>query len=139
MSTPGIQLEPDDTGTLPATSPDIPAVTFGDDRASALRHASDTIEMLLASLMIVGQKLPLPDHGDVVPGDVVPLPLQTEFEPRLYQAVPDTGPPRADLQRGLPWSRETIVRIFRLDRNFRLEPAFPALGKTIDPRVHAAL
>ncbi len=36
-----VELAPDDNGTIVVTSPDVPIVTYGEDRPSALRQAVD--------------------------------------------------------------------------------------------------
>lgn len=129
-----VELAPDDNDTVLVTSPDLPLVTFGEDRASALRHAVDAAESIIASMMDHRENIPIIDYAPDAAGDFVTLPLQTELKLRLYLALLQDKLTRADLQRRLGWSRESVDRLFRIDHNSRisqLDEAFAALGKHI--------
>ncbi|WP_158808854.1 type II toxin-antitoxin system HicB family antitoxin [Beijerinckia sp. L45] len=128
-----LKLEPDDNGTVLVTSPDFPVVTYGVDEASALRHASEAIELLLASMIEARGNIP-PSSVDHGASAFVRLPLQTTLKVELYRTLRAAGLSRADLQRRLGWQRESIDRLFRLDHNSKIEQldaAFRALGKTV--------
>jgi antitoxin HicB len=128
-----LKLEPDDNGTILVTSPDFPVVTYGSDAASALRHASEAIELLLASMIEARGDIP-PSSPDDGASAFVRLPLQTTLKVELYRTLRAAGLTRADLQRRLGWQRESVDRLFRLDHNSKIEQlddAFRALGKTI--------
>lgn len=129
-----VELAPDDNDTVLVTSPDIPLVTYGEDRASALRHAIDAAESIIANMMDRREEVPVPGHPAGAEGEFITLPLQTELKLRLYLALRGERLTRADLQRRLGWSRESVDRLFRLDHNSRisqLDEAFAALGKHI--------
>jgi antitoxin HicB len=133
-----VELAPDDNDTLLVTSPDIPIVTYGDDRASALRHAVDAAEVVIASMMDHREDVPVPDHAPDAAGDFVRLPLQTELKLRLYLAMRTEKLTRADLRRRLGWPRESVDRLFRIDHNSRIaqiDEAFAALGKQVSMEV----
>ena len=128
-----LKFEPDDNGTILVTSPDFPIVTYGEDEASALRHASEAIETLLASMIEARDDIPPPSDDDDA-SVFVRLPLQTTLKVELYRTLRAAGLARADLQRRLGWQRESVDRLFHLDHNSKIEQldvAFHALGKTI--------
>ncbi|MGJ0396286.1 MAG: type II toxin-antitoxin system HicB family antitoxin [Methylocystis sp.] len=137
-----LELSPDDNDTVLVTSPDLPGlVTYGEDRTSALKNAIDAAETLIASMMADGDDIPLPEYGSDVQGEFVALPLQDELKLRLYVALRQANMTRADLQRRLGWSRESVDRLFRLDHASRLsqlEDAFAALGKRVGATVSDA-
>ena len=129
-----LKLEPDDNGTILVTSPDFPVVTYGKDERSALRHAVDAIEILLASMIEAQEEIPPSSPGDHDTNAFVRLPLQTTLKVELYRALRSDDLSRADLQRRLGWQQESVDRLFRLDQNSKiehLEEAFRALGKEV--------
>lgn len=135
-----LSLKPDDNGTILVTSPDFPVVTYGDDEASALAHATDAVEALLASMMAAREEIP-PGYEGAAHGHFVRLPLQTALKIELYLAMCAAGISRADLQRRLGWQRESIDRLSRLDHNSKIEQldtAFRALDKSVDVRIENA-
>lgn len=61
-----VHLQPDDNDTIMVTSPDFPElVTFGEDRAEALRHAVGAFEEAMAARRASGNDIPGPSAGDV--------------------------------------------------------------------------
>lgn len=129
-----IKLEPDDNATLLATCPDLPGVvTFGEDRASALAHAVDAIETMVASMMAHNEAIPDPGTGDPASDlALVRLPLLTSLKILLYRALKEDGVTRAELARRLGWHRESVDRLFRVDHASKIEQieaAFRALGR----------
>ncbi|TGD96162.1 type II toxin-antitoxin system HicB family antitoxin [Methylobacterium nonmethylotrophicum] len=128
-----IELTPDDNDTLLVTCPILPVVaTFGEDEASARRHAVDAIKTVLASMIADGEEIPLPPEAST--DDAVVLPLLTELKVLLYGALRTAGITRAELARRLGWNRESVDRLFRLEHHSRLEQieaAFAALGRRV--------
>ena len=59
----------------------------------------------------------------------------------LYRSLREAGLTRAELMRRLGWNRESVDRLFRLDRASRLdqlEAAFKALGRSVDVSIERA-
>lgn len=138
-----LNLEPDDNGTILVTSPDLPIVTFGENKLDAIGRAPDAIMAILASLIDAREEVPVPDFDTAGDPDIIFLSptLQTEMKVRLHNALLAAGMTRADLQRRLGWKRESVDRLFRLDHGSRLdqlEQAFKALDKQIGVMVQDA-
>jgi antitoxin HicB len=138
-----ITLEPDDNGTLLVTCPDLPGViTFGTDRADAVRHAQDAIEEWLAGVIDDGLAIPLPKRKASGPDQAIATTSAlTTLKVELYRALRAAAITRAELGRRLGWKRESVDRLFRLDHRSRLEQleaAFRALGREIDVVVRKA-
>lgn len=133
-----IKLTPDDNGTLLVTCPALPEVTtFGEDRASAMRHAVDAIEEALAARIALGDAIP-DGNGR---GPLVRLPALTTLKVELYRQLQRARITRAELARRLHWNRESVDRLFRLDHASRLdqiERAFRALGRSVNFSIEAA-
>lgn len=55
-----VEFMPDGNGTVMATIPGLPGVTFGADEAEAPANAADLLEAVLAGLMADGRALPEP-------------------------------------------------------------------------------
>jgi len=130
-----LHFEPDDNGTILATSPDIPLVTYGEDEEAARRHAEDAAEAILASMMDHREDIPAPVLAPDESGPILRLSLQTTLKVALYIAMREAGLNRAELQRRLGWQRESVDRLFRLDHQSRIEQldeAFRALGKEVE-------
>lgn len=138
-----IKLEPDDNGTILATSPDLPGmVTYGENRDDVLRHASDAIEEWIAAAISDGTNVPRPRRVRPAAGEeLIQLPIMTALKVQLYWALRDAGISRAELSRRLKWNRESVDRLFRLDHASKLtqiEQAARALEKDIDVRITKA-
>lgn len=138
MLTYKIEITPDDNNTLMVTCPAFPEVsTFGDDKADAIKHASDALEEAIASRVARGENIPRPKSvGRLKDGEaIVTLPGMTTLKTELYWSMQDAGMTRADLMRRLRWKRESVDRLFRIDHASRLdqlETAFGALGRKVD-------
>lgn len=135
-----IKLEPDDNRTMLVTSPDLPGlVTFGENRADALRHAIDAVEEWIAATISDGTDVPRPHRRILAPGEeLVLLPPMTTLKVELYWALREAGITRAELGRRLNWKRESVDRLFRIDHTSKLaqiEQAARALKKDIDVRI----
>jgi antitoxin HicB len=134
-----IELAADDNGTLLVTCPQLPMVaTFGETDVDAIRHATDAVEVALASMIDDGDEIPKPDATQ---GIIVRLPLLTSLKVQLYWALQAEGISRAELARRLGWNRESVDRLFRLDHRSRLEQieaAFQVLGRQVDVEVRSA-
>jgi antitoxin HicB len=132
-----IKLEPDDNGTLLVTSPDLPGmVTFGSDRADAIRRATDAIEEWLASAISDSGDIPPPSFPARLNSDdaIVHLSALTSLKVELYKALYDAKVTRAELARRLNWNRESVDRLFRLNHASRLaqiEAAAHALQRSM--------
>jgi antitoxin HicB len=138
-----IKLEPDDNGTLLVTSPTLPGmVTFGLDRADAIRRAAAAIEEWLAAAIDRGEDIPegadTPVGGiSARPGeDVVMLPVLTELKVELYRMLRRKAVTRAELARRLQWNRESVDRLFRLNHASRL-PQIEAAARALEAKVEA--
>lgn len=133
-----IHLEPDDNGTLMATSPDFPEVTtFGDDEKDARAHAVAAIEEALAARIHDSRDIP----DGAKNGTRVALPTMTALKVGLYRLMRKQEVNRAELMRRLGWNRESVDRLFRLDHNSRLdqiEAAYAALGQHIAVQIKEA-
>jgi antitoxin HicB len=136
-----LHLEPDDNDTVVVTSPNLPIVTYGADRAEALRNAAEAIDVVIESMMSAREDIPVPVFDDEVGVSFRAVSLQTELKVRLHQAMMAAGLTRADIVRRLGWNRESVDRLFRLDHNSRIEQidqAFAALGRIVSIEVRAA-
>ncbi len=136
-----LHLEPDDNDTVLVTSPDLPIVTYGTDRAEALRNAAEAIDVVIESMMSAREDIPVPVFDDEIGVPFRAVSLQTELKVRLHQAMMAAGLTRADIVRRLGWNRESVDRLFRLDHNSRIEQidqAFAALGRIVSIEVRAA-
>jgi antitoxin HicB len=138
-----VKLEPDDD-TLLVTSPELQAfVTFGENRADALKHAIGALEELIASEIADGRDVPRPRRTTRLKRDeaLVALPALSAIKLELYWALRAANITRAELARRLAWNRESVDRLFRLDHASRLdqlEAAFAALGRRIDVSIACA-
>lgn len=133
-----LKLEPDDNGTVLATSPDLPIVTYGADENEAVRHAAEAIDTILQSMIDARESVPVGSAGE---GLAYTASLLTELKVKLHNAMVGSGLTRADLQRRLSWQRESVDRLFRLRHNSRLDQiqaAFEALGKGVDVDIRDA-
>ncbi len=142
-----VELHPDDNGTLFVTCPFLPEVkTFGDDRADAMRHASDAIEEAIAGRMARWEDINvLPDTDAfktaAAEDRLVKLPLQAVMKLLLFRACKQEGVTRAELARRLGWHREQVDRLFRLDHASRIDQidaAVAAVGRSFELELHAA-
>lgn len=140
-----LRLEPDDDGSLLVTCDVLPEVTtFGEDEASALRHARDAIEEALAARMSRWQDLfsdPALPTGEPTGPHSVEISLQATLKVLLYLACRKAEVSRAELARRLDWHREQVDRLFRLEHASRidqLEAAFAVIGTGLDIELRTA-
>ena len=119
-----IHLEPDDNGTLLATSPDFPElVTFGDDRDEALARAVDALEEAIAARMYDREDIPSPSQGP----DCAVLPALIAAKVMLYQGMRDRGIGKAELARRLGWTLTQVDRAIDVNHRSRLDDMDAAL------------
>jgi antitoxin HicB len=136
-----IILTPDDNDTHMDSCPDLPGVvTYGEDRAAAVAHAVDAIEVFIASLVADGREVPRPRPVARLKRNeaLARLPALTALKLELYWALREDGITRAELMRRLGWSRESVDRLFRIDHASRLdqiEAALAALGRRLEVSV----
>ena len=126
-------LQPDDNGTVLVTSPDLPIVTYGVGETEALHNAADVVNTMIESMMSALEDVPMPlEIASCEP--FYDVPLRTELNIRLHQALRAAGLTRADLVRRLGWTPEFVDRLFRLAHKSKIEQieqAFAALGKSV--------
>lgn len=141
-----VLLTPDENSTLLVTCPDLPEVTaFGSDKADALRHARDAIEMAIAARIAGRADIPLPSvprsrHKSKAAAKEAPrvarvvLPTQTALKAMLHRAMRAQNLRKADLKRRLGLHGPQIDRLLnprhasRLDQ---IEAAIAAAGKRL--------
>lgn len=134
MSGYSIILEPDSNETLLVTCPALPELTtFGETEADARRRALDAVEEALAARMARRVDLPAPERHPAEPA--VHLPSRVLMKLALHEELRRQGLSRAELMRRLGWQRESVDRLFRLDRQSRtdqMDEALAALGRRYD-------
>ena len=120
-----IKLEPDDNGTVLATSPDFPELTtFGDDHDEALARARDAIEEAIAARMQARQDIPTPGRGKFL----VDLPSLTAVKVILYRSMREQDIGKAELARRLGWHLPQVDRVLDIQHRSRLDQMEAALG-----------
>lgn len=129
------KLEIDSNETILVTFPDVPeAITFGEDRADALRHASDALDAALSFYVDAGKDLPTPSRPRGRKMPLVGVSALSEAKLQLYTAVRASGVRKSELARRMGISKTNVDRLFDLNRSSRLdqiEAAFHALGKRL--------
>ena len=124
-----LRLDPDDNNVFLVTAPQFPEVTTcGSTTEEALQNGLRAIEEALAARIHAHADVPLP--GEVHRGLSVDLSLQSFLKLGLYVICRVRGLTPAELSRRLDVHREQVDRLFRLDRNSRLnqlEAAYKAL------------
>ncbi|HYM13001.1 MAG TPA: type II toxin-antitoxin system HicB family antitoxin [Bryobacterales bacterium] len=130
-----VRLRRDDNNTLLVTFPDIPeAITFGRNRAEALRRAPEALEAALSIYMDKRLDIPAPSRPRSRRMPLVRLPALSEAKVALYSAMRKAGLRKADLARRLGWQKSQVDRLLDLNHASRLdqiEQALRALGKTL--------
>jgi antitoxin HicB len=132
------RLSHDDNGTVLVTCPRPPIVaTFGETEAEGppSRGRRDRDRACQHDRRWRTFRGPRADKGVAV------LPATTVLKLQLYWALRHAGITRAELARRLAWNRESVDRLFRLDRRSRLEKieaAFAALGRKVDISIRDA-
>ena len=130
-------LEADDNGTLLAAVPAFPEIaTFGESAPGALAQAQAAIEEAIAARIAEGADVPEP--GAAEPAVRARLPWLIYLKTALYNACRERRIARAELVRPPGWNRKQAGRLFKLDRNSRLdrlEGARRAIGPGVTPAV----
>lgn len=126
---------PDENGDIVVTFPDVPeAITFGEDRPDALRHASEALEAALSFYVDDGKPLPAPLCRRGRGYAMVGVSALADAKLQLYTALRTSGVRKAELARRMGISRTNVDRLFDLNRSSRfelIEAAFRALGKRL--------
>jgi len=130
-----VRLEPDDNGTVLVTFPDVPeAITFGEDKADALRRAAEALEAALSIYMDKGEEIPKPGPLRGKKSTVVGVGPLSGAKLALYEALRAEGVRKAELARRLGWRKSQVDRLLDLNHHSRLdqlEAAFAALNKRL--------
>ena len=131
------KLTPDrESGGYTVTLPDVPeAITQGDTREEALRHAAQALEAALSFYVERDAPLPQPKHTGRYRVGVRAL---TEAKLALYSAMRTQGVTRAELARALRWQKSQVTRLLDPNHASRMEQvefALASLGKEIEIRI----
>lgn len=131
---PAILTKEESGGAVNVVFPDVPeALTFGMDRAQALRQAVEALESGLS--FYVERRQPLPKPGKVKRGMVfVPLSALGAAKAALYEAMLDKRLSKSALARKLNCHLPQIDRLIDLSHASKLEQverALLALGKRL--------
>ena len=132
-------LEDDPDGGVNATFPDVPeAITFGRDRADALRSAADALGLALRGYLAVGLELPkaVADGHDMLSPHADDL-LKIAFVDAFRQSNLSTEAFR-DLSGMKPWQVEALLDPDHVDTIADLETALLVLGRRLRLVVEAA-
>ena len=136
-----VTLETDDDGTVIATFPDIPGVTYGADRAEALVHAVEALEVSIATAMSMGANIPAPPKRIAKGAPTVTLGSQATAKVAIYRAMREAGVHKADLARRLGVNRREVDRLLDLGHSTRLDridQGLGVLGERLDMVLRAA-
>ena len=135
-----IKLSADPEGGYIAQAVDIPeALTFGDDKKSALHEARDAIHVALTTYIEDGQDIPRPSPPRGRPA--ITLPALASAKLALHQAMQDNGHSNVALARKLGVTENAVRRMLDLDHASKiekLEQALSVLGKKLVIDVLAA-
>lgn len=133
-----VNLEPDGKFFL-VTFPDIPeAITQGEDKEDALRHAADALESALEFYFDARRKVPAPSkprRGQ----SVVELPASVAAKVLLLNEMIAQKVRPAELARRLQVKPQEVTRLIDLRHTSKIDGiagALKALGKTLE--IHAA-
>jgi len=132
-----VELSEDDNGTLLVIFPDVPgAITFGDEKEDALRHAVDALETILLACILDRKDIPAPSAAQGRP--TVRPTLLGSLKVMLYQAMRERGWRKADLARALKINPRQVDRLLDLRHAStvkQLELALAACGRRADVSV----
>jgi antitoxin HicB len=124
-----VVLQPDDNGTVMVTFPDFPeALTFGEDEATALAHASDALATIVDGYIRARRPLPTASATTELVVELSPL-MSAKVE--LYNAMQTLGVSKSALGRRLNWHAPQIDRLLNLTHSShidQLDAAVKALG-----------
>ena len=134
MLTYPVRLKKDANGMVLVSFPDVPeAITYGENKVDALRHAVDALESALS--MYVDDHDPIPAPSPIKRGQTyVVVTALAEAKLNLYQSMRRSGIRKTDLARSLGCHLPQVDRLLDLchaSRLERLEAAFRALGKRL--------
>ena len=134
MLTYPVKLKKDTSGMILVSFPDVPeAITYGENKVDALRHAVDALESALS--MYVDDHDPIPAPSPIKRGQTcVVVPALSEAKLNLYQSMQRSGIRKTDLARSLGCHLPQVDRLLDLNHASRLEQleaAFRALGKRL--------
>ena len=87
MLTYPITLERDDNSTILASFGPLGGYTYGRDRAEALHHAGDAIEVAIMGMMSLGDDIPAPSARIPTGAPTVTLGSQAECKIVIYRAM----------------------------------------------------
>src|SRR5882762_10247838 len=89
--------------------PDVPeAITFGEGKHDALRHASEALEAALSIYMDKRLDLPNPSRLHGKNPQLIGIPALSEAEVALYAVMRRAGIRKADLARRLGWQKSQV-------------------------------
>jgi len=128
-------LDAEPEGGFTVTFEDVPGVTYGADRAEALRQAEDLLEEAILGMLAHGEDIPPPSAA---PADeyhpLVYLPALTAAKLEAYRAMREAGLSKSALAARLGWQPSQVTRLFdgrhasRLDQ---IEAALAVLGRRL--------
>jgi antitoxin HicB len=126
-----VELHPDDNRTFLVTFPDVPgAISYGDDRESALANAVDALETIISGLIADRRDVPAPSIARG--GETVSPSLLGRLKVSVYRAMRERGWRKADLARAMALNPRQIDRLLDLRHGStvaQLELALAACGK----------
>ena len=126
MLTYPITLERDDNSTILASFGPLGGYTYGRDRAEALHHAGDAIEVAIMGMMSLGDDIPAPSARIPTGAPTVTLGSQAECKIVIYRAMREAKVHKAKLARRLGVHRREIDRLMDLrhaTRFYRIDQA----------------
>jgi antitoxin HicB len=134
-------LERDDNGTFLVTFPDFPdAVTYGDDEADALAHASEALTAAISARMDDGEDIPTP--SSIESGQyAVTLPPLVAVKAAIYMEMRRQHVSKSELARRLEQNPKQVDRLLEVthsSRHDQLDRALAVLGKKLEVTVSDA-
>ena len=126
-----LRREPE--GGFTVTFPDFGfGVTYGRDRAEALRQAADLLETIVANCLAEGWEVPAPAAARGRP--LVALDPLVAIKVELYRAMRAAGVTKAELARRMGIAPQQAQRLFDINHGSRIDQlaaAFAALGRRL--------
>lgn len=127
------RLQPEPEGGFTVTFPDFDmGVTYGPDRAEALRQGADLLETIVANCLAEGWEVPPPSPARGRP--LVPLDPLVAIKVELYRAMRAAGITKAELARRMEIAPQQAQRLFDINHASRIDQlaaAFAALGRRL--------
>jgi antitoxin HicB len=127
-----VTLSQDTNGSILVRFSDVPeAITFGDTREAALRHAVDALLSVFDAYMRDRRDIPAPSTRGRT---FVRIPTLDASKIALYQAMRERGVTKSELGRRLHWHMPQVDRVLQVRHGSQLEQleaAFAAVGKHI--------